>query len=645
MPRSKASTVEKKVVLCSTEDQAQWVSEQLINSGQKYKILAPGLKEQLILRENRLPYLQYFDSFLCNNIYYKTYFKRLSQQAQRLSQFIQKNLSRDILAREIPLINLCQVLLEYEIFELLFNYQYFRSLQKSSHLTGYIVSKDEHVRLSGWSPGFFSLAGYVNDYFVSKDQISHFKNFNHLNINRHLKPLTHFRKAVPGFVVAGEIIKQQILHYKRKAEEIGNVDFLLFSGGMNLYYYQPFFSYLRDEQSLLRFVNITGPQTLEDQLLLRKANIPFKPLADFDRASLESRIIRDQEMFMAKIPKIISQLGKCLQNQTPPIAVKEALIYKVELVLKNNIDKLIRQIHLAHEALKLYQPRLVITTHDPGPSALSFVLLAQKRKIPNLVLIHAWQDSTLGMNHRSDHVAVWGKETARWYANILRKKKRTVHAVGFPLFDPLYKNQEAFWQKEDTLPRIGRHIGLGLLLTLYPENNFGWTKFLDELCSALKKSKLQFVLDIRLHRGQDLEGVESLIRLYKLSMINDEKIPLESFIRRNDIILSWDTTAFLWAMFYGKPLFCTTPFWGKGLSPITKYKAAWEPNSAEELVKIIEEIKNNPTLLKQQRKGQRRFLLDVVGNDDGEASKKLLQLIKRLIKKQKISNNTEGGLT
>lgn len=635
MPLSETlSSNHPAIFLCSRQREVEWAVEYVKKTSiRNFRILAPTLQGQMRLRRSNLPHLQYFDTPYSNPNYYQTHYDQLSKQAHTLTKSLQKTLKDIFVSKGISLIDLCQVLLEYEIFEILHNYAYFRSLQKSWHPARYIVSSREHVGLNDWYSGFFSLAGYVNDYFVRKKQLSYFeteKEVNFLLLKNILKSLTRRLKSLPDIETLGEVIKQRIVQNNQERVEVGDVDFLLFSGGMNLYYYHLLFSRLREDLSL-RFINITAPQILEDELLLRKANIPFKPLADFEGERLKLRITKDQEIAMEKIPLAVSLLKARLKDYRIPTQVKEALTRKVELLLKNNIHKFVCQIHLADEALTFYQPRLVITTHDPGPSALPFVLLAQRKKIPTLVLIHAWQNSTLGMDHRSDHVATWGKTTAEWYRPALKKDKKTVHEVGFPMFDEFFKKKLAFWQCKSRLPKLSNSIRLGLLLTVYPEPNFGWTKFLDELYKALANSKFRCRIELRTHRGQNLPDVEVLSTFYALPLKLNERIPLEQFVKQNDIIISWDTTAFLWAMLYGKPLFCTTPFWGKGLSPITKYKAAWEPNSAEELVRKIEQLKSYPKLLEKQRQGQRRFLLDVVGNDDGRSSERLLHLIKRLL--------------
>ncbi len=158
-------------------------------------------------------------------------------------------------------------------------------------------------------------------------------------------------------------------------------------------------------------------------------------------------------------------------------------------------------------------------------------------------------------------------------------------------------------------------------------------QFLFDIFEEFSNRNLNIELWFRTHPGQSLDGIDDLITYYHLKVNVNGVMSTEEFIENSDILVSWDTTAIIWAMIFGKPLFYTNPWWGEGYFPVRQYKAGWIATSAKELVSDIIRLIQNPSRANRLRVGQKKFLEDVVGVLDGTSAEKHIALLKKLLHK------------
>ncbi len=619
------------VIFCFTSEEADWVIAYLGNKIRKHKILAPTAEAQATLLRHGLTAFDFFDSPLTHKNYYSIKFREITRKTQNIVRAISFKTSNLIYSFDCSYIDYLRVPLEYEIFETLYQYEFFKFIQQAYSPTHYIISGYEHIKLSGPSSNFFSLAGHINDYYAPRKKIINFYPKKRFIFNNLKTIAAFFFRNILQLPKIRKLLKFRIIKSLKKTHlpKI-SVDFLLFSAGFNLYYYHTFLKKIYKNSLSLSACVVTGKQSLEDELLLYENDIDFISLESFWNSSLKEKVLKEVQKINKKKLKLYELTSRIHDINSLPTPLKRAILFKINSLLTTSSYKFVKQAALAQSAVKATSPRLVVTTHDPGPTASTFVGISKKLAIPSLVFIHAWQDSALGMNHQSKYIAAWGKETANWYKRFPGKNFTSVFSTGFPFFDNLIIKNKAFWQKKQPPKSFHHPLRIGLLLTLYPEGSYIWTKFIHSLFGELGKKYGEYIVSVRLHQGQSLRGIQLIAKLYNISVLIDKKNTLEEFIYSNDVIISWDTTAFLWAMLFGKPLFCTTPFWGPGLSPVTKYKAAWEPMDEKGVIKKIEEMIKNPVLIEKLRNGQRKFLEEVIGKLDGNSSERLSNLVKKL---------------
>lgn len=600
---------------------------------QTVKILAPTISAQLALQDQRVVTTDYWDiTYKGTKSYYDSRLKQQYLWGHALTKyFIQKFPAIETFG--INLIPVLQLLIESEFIEIICAYDLFQDIRRVWKPDQYLVPKSLTTTTSSWIPSYFAEAAIMSDFFIKPTKKTFFKVPIQTPLHKpyFVELLTNTKLLIPRI---GGWLYQRL---PRMKQGIKQVDFLLFSGGMNLYFYHSLFRLLKQKKQSLTHTIFSAKNILEYEWLLARSSIEYEILESLMTEEREQRVQKEASQFMQKIEMIFSNnkiFKEVLPSHLPP-QLQKALFHKARLVLLRYGLKCIRQTALADAALEQSKPRLVVTTHDPGPSALPFVYLAKQKKIPTLVLLHGFHDVNFGADHESDYIASWGPILKKGFIQTLGKKRHTIGNVGFPYLDELFKNRQAFWQTNTPLA-FSTPVRIAFLLTVFPYNTAAISQFMRDIFESFSKNKSMVEIWLRTHPGQPLIDIEELMRRYQLNVKINESLSIEEFIRRSDIVVSWDTTAIIWALIAGKPLFYTNPWWGEGYFPIQKYKAGWVVRSIDELNKRIAKIIQNPSITYELRAGQKRFLQDVLGVIDGTSSQKLVRLIKKLVQQHRL---------
>lgn len=320
-------------------------------------------------------------------------------------------------------------------------------------------------------------------------------------------------------------------------------------------------------------------------------------------------------------------------SQKTSTTLKRALAERALLVVKNLSTQYIPQAAVAELAMKKIQPKLVITTHDPTPSASPFVALAQKNNINTLLLLHGVIDATkMGTWFQSRNIQLWGTWMTKHFP-ICETYTRSLklYTTGFPYLDSILQKKESLQESSYEYLASKKPLLFTLLLSQYLPDTFIMSKFLDELFFALKNDHVSVRVVASAHREQSTVGFQELARYHHIPFTLNHHQPLETLVRNADIVLSMDTTAILWPMILKKPLFYTTPWWGSGTLPIAEYHAAYIPKNAQQLMDKLLYFIEAPDRMREYHASQERFLKEYAGVTDGNSSQKTFNLIKSLV--------------
>jgi hypothetical protein len=594
------------------------------------KVLAPTLVTQNLLRENQLPYRDYFANDIFNKSFLVYGTTRMQQEARKLTKKIISKLA-EVLKSDTVFIKPAQDWLEMEYQEVFIAYKYFQSIEKKWKPIKYLLNKKYQKLIFNRYICYFpeNKAVLFSQFFVSQEKLDFFecpkKNLNYfigvwkifLNV---LNQIRYFRIWISKF-----INKLQTRMFK---EEI-SPDILLISAGMNLYYYRKLIKSINNlsGQKPLKLKVVVTKQSLAHELLLRKENIDFSYLSNYQTSELldESN---------TKTNQIHNQLTNFFQIKQPhdiitknlPESVRMAIFDKTENLLLRRIDYLVKQTYLAKKIISLLQPKLLITTHDPGPSAMPFVLWARQKHIKTLLLIHGLMGSQICVDYKSKYLAVWGNYFIDWYKNNLNKNKKNIFSLGFPHLDDLLPIRHVTKSWEHLNP-----IKIGVLLTECASDISLLSVYLDDLFAEAARQKRNYQLIMRYHPGQSFSGLNNLVRTYKLDLKENNVSSIEEYIESVDVVLSLDTSAILWAMIMGKPTFYCSPGWMSTSFPVDRYGGAYPVTSAKDIFVQIEKLIKEPKLIKKLQKSQKKFLKQVLGVLDGTSTEKHLQLISHLL--------------
>lgn len=598
------------------------------NSRIDVEILTPDISSQVELENNKLGSFSYFD----HKYYQDEYLFSQSFWVQEKKAVDLSNKMLDYLSHSFPddriFLSPFQSWLEMAYLGILETFRFYQSVNKRWHPNKYVFSqKYDQKNLSLYSP-FENQLDILSNFFIAPNKkmfISMPRVFQHKKRNESSFSFSPLKNPDTFSVLLTRSLAN-FFTVKLKSEK---KDIIVFSAGKGLLTYQEVLELLLNKGYRLQIV--TSSQSVEDEVLLKKSRLPYVPLSAFSNKTIEENALGKTNQLLPLVNKKVQQLkSNCILSSYPP-PIRRAIIEKTLLVIGSQLKKIIGQTLLAKLVLNTYTPNLIITTHDPGPTAMPFVLSAKKMNIRTLVFMHGWQDTMLGVRHQSDKIAVWSSYIADWYENRLQYPRKSIASLGYPLFDTIIHEEKAFWQKNVEVRTLPVQATIGILLTMYFPNTALIGKFLYEFFSKFSMNNNQYQLRIRLHPGQPTEGIKDLANYFGIQVEINKKENLEDFLSKSDVVLTWDTTAMFWAMFYGKPLFYSSPSWTEGITPVKKWGGAWLTKSPADVLSKIQLLQKDTRALIQLQKQQVRFLKKIVGVIDGTSSVKHLSYIERLL--------------
>lgn len=567
------------------------------------KIIAFSLDALLTLEKNGISPNNYRQIMGTNPDFYA---KDLKKVAKDVAQYVKtfKQAFDKIHIYDVSVYDTLSVNIESSIGQILFFVTFLQRIESQWHPKKYFFPKD--VQTSS-SYAHRQLSSVLRIY-VPQEKIEFYD---------YIDPAT-YRIKIPNLPIT-YWLQQTCFWVLNKVHELFSVKksitnkYLLFSAGMNLNFYHTVLKGRPDT-----FI-VTGNQSPKDEYLLRTNGIEFTPIKSFIGKGFKQK--RDN-LYRLNIEK----LNKIKKPNKYAGALVNFLFETTHHILFERLSKVIDQTILAKNVIESVRPKIVFTTHDPGPSAVPFVQLARARKLKTVVLLHGWNDSIIGQNYFSDEIVVWGKYMKHWYGKVLNKKLEKIHSKGFPYYDTLFRDK-AFWLKKKSLTIKKNNLVLGVLITLYPIDSLLTDSFLFELFKSARQQRFNGQIWIRTHPGQFVPTLKKLASHFKIPLRYNMPNNLQDFLKGSDFVFSLDTSAIYWAMIYGKPLLYATPMWGKGITPVDTFGAGFIPRSAKHLFRYIQTFNKNK--LEKMRDGQLKMLREVVGYQKKPASLRTKELLDR----------------
>jgi len=406
-------------------------------------------------------------------------------------------------------------------------------------------------------------------------------------------------------------------------KKLNKADILIFSNGLHLASYH---SAIRQLARKYTVTVITDKQSLEDafhlaQYSLKTAEANFTAnQKNRELVKIHQQVVNQLQDALKKKSVKLRVRARWIKPQTVKKLIEQILVDKVNRWLPTFLTK-----HLtAQQILESTRPKLLITTHDPGPSALAFVLPAKKRKISTLLLLHGSPSKDLFFF--SDKQIIWGKTIKRFLVNHGNKAHRLILGG-----QPIFYDYKLFLQKHKN--KTSNKINLAILTSGYGHNEVNQVEYFLKLFPELSQINQSLQISIRTHAQQYIDGLKQLARNHGLSVkINPAQL-LEEFIGSSNIIITQNSTAGLLGPIGNKPtIYLSADHSLQNKGSLISSRALFYARSAPEAKTLIEKIISNRSWRDNQLKRKKKYLLEYTGpiskTIGQETAQKIIELIK-----------------
>lgn len=388
---------------------------------------------------------------------------------------------------------------------------------------------------------------------------------------------------------------------------------LIFSNGMNLASYASAIKALEDQTTVQI---VTGKQSLLDRFYINKYGLKTAQI-DFHDSVIQKRF-----------KKLKVQLSKREKNlhfpHTPVIkiipythlsshGISQLLAQITKNVISSWLNKFLLHYAAAETLINQYHPRLVITTHDPGPTGVAFTLASKKRHLVSAVFMHGAPSSVHFFF--ADKQVIWGLKMQQQLIQEGIDKNRLILGG-----HPIYSIYEKYFKTHPY--RQSSHVNIGIITSGFGQTELHQVEFFINLFTQLSQLKFPFILNIRSHQTQQLKNLFDLSKEYRVKINLNPPQLLEEFVGDQDVIITQDSTAALVPLIAGIPTILfplTYPFADNAL--FVSSKIFYRPSMLKLGECISECLKSNKKALDYTK--QKLFLKQYCGPIDDKIGKRI----------------------
>lgn len=380
-----------------------------------------------------------------------------------------------------------------------------------------------------------------------------------LKLNTQSLPTSHLGKGVRKVKIIFSEIKETIFilaqhplvslrMFRQRLISVANLNNLsqsevvVFSNGLHLASYHSVLSSLSQKLILNVF---TDKQSLIDSFYLAQYRVRTKEL---NSTNLESHKSKEINLQLIKNVQKLQEHSLKLKVKIPSwikaVTLNQLLVDKLTNLTLSWFSNFLLKAKVAKTVIAKTKPKLLITTHDPGPSAMAFVLEAKRNNIKTVNLLHGSPSE----NHFffSDKEIIWGKTIKRFLVSHGTKPHRLILGG-----QPIFYDYKLFLQKHQN--KSSNKFNLGILTSGYGRNEINQVEYFLKLFPEISKANRAFTITVRTHPQQYIDGLNLLAKKYGLKISVNPAQLLEEFIAKNHIIITQHTTAALTALIGKKP--------------------------------------------------------------------------------------------
>jgi hypothetical protein len=365
--------------------------------------------------------------------------------------------------------------------------------------------------------------------------------------------------------------------------------------------------------------------------------LQYKLLTDYSTREIENKI-KEAKKWLSHSwysLKNIESLKKTLTYQEIPLW--NLLEDEFSYLFTTYFVELVKYIEVMRYMINREKVKIVVSWNDVLKFEKTVALLCKDLKIPTLVIQHGVTGHPMGyVPVTSDKMAVWGEIAKNWLVNHGVNSDKLV-ITGNPKFDDLSRKE--IDPKKSTIYdelKLDSKKGVFVFATQPPLVGFisRETEKANELVfRALLKAMEEFPdkqLVVKLHPIDDGKLVRRIAgeQKAKMNIVITKNVNLYDLLRVSDLLITIDSTVALEAMLLNKPVVLINL--DKRSNIYLERGAAIGVEEAQNIVPTIKEILFG-TAEKALEKERKKFVYDCAYKQDGQASKRILDLIDRMV--------------
>ncbi len=298
--------------------------------------------------------------------------------------------------------------------------------------------------------------------------------------------------------------------------------------------------------------------------------------------------------------------------------------------LEDEMAMIIASLPAMHEEFEQIQPDLVLLHVDNHPPYQVYAQIAQNRNIPVMMFQHGLDcEHYILDNAYADYIAVWGESRKKRYESF-SEHPAVIRVTGNPHFENYslaenHKQHDLIWV---TRPHSS--------IKCYSPYRFP-TEASDIMEALLRfmEANPERELIVRPHPFADVELLKSLANNSPSAdrITFDRDSSIRDLIGGATLVLSEDSTVALEAMLLGKPLVHVHFANNKPVLKIEEYAAGYLAKNDSELNSLlVQQVKDPHTFNEDLREGQKRFIKDHAGPQDGKSLERITDFVAQAIK-------------
>lgn len=316
-----------------------------------------------------------------------------------------------------------------------------------------------------------------------------------------------------------------------------------------------------------------------------------------------------------------------------------------------HIFQAILYMEVAKRAIEIEKPKLIVVAGEHANSGRSIVALGRLKDIPTLAVQHGFHTHSNVMYYNdpkevsdkissqyhpiSDKFVVYGP----WIKNILVQEfghpKKRIVVTGQPRYDILKKAENIF-SRERFCQRFG--IDSKKLLVLINTQPFSFERretFLRTLLKELEKIK-NIEIVIKPHPVEDEKwhkkiAKEEDVRVIVLPRASNTYEALYAC----DVMITVSSTTVLEAMILDKDVIIANLIKDPSASIFARGGGAVSVKERKDLTTTVKKTLYNKRIKEKLKKGRKRFVYQHTYKQDGKATERVINLIKKMIDKSK----------